>query len=202
MRCPLSLALSLCVASFAAGDRLITIPIGRKIPFDSLKLDSFFDMRSWDRFVGFGVTADFDIDYHGEQIDHGPMRDTFDFSYNYLAPIVDQSPGLSAGVQDLLNRTRNGRRFYVATTWRQASDTIGNGTLSLELTIGVAQGSRTLPFVGVAIPFAESLRLLTEHDGYRLASGIEVRALRGALAAKIIERDQDVLIGASLTLRF
>src|SRR5579862_7670689 len=62
VRCPLLLALSLGIASVAVADRLITIPLGRKIPFDDFKFDTFIDLsngQTWDRFVGFGLTPDF-----------------------------------------------------------------------------------------------------------------------------------------------
>jgi len=205
VRCPLLLALSLGIASVAVADRLITIPLGRKIPFDDFKFDTFIDLsngQTWDRFVGFGLTPDFEIDYHGERIDKGPMRDTLDFSYNYLTPVINQSPGISVGVQDALNRTAERRRFYVATTWRQAVDNIGNGNLPMEITLGVAQGLELKPFVGVSLPIAESVKLLVEHDGYKLATGIEFRASKSGFGARLIVRDQEMMVGANLILRF
>lgn len=193
------------VAPICGADRLITIPLGRKIPFMNLKLDTFSELsrsRTWDRFIGFGVTPEIEADYHGERIDDGPMRDTLDLSYNYVAPIINQSPGISLGVQDLLNRTRNGRQFFVATNWRMAVDTIGKGNLPLDVTLGISQGSRALPLVGVSIPFAQDLRLLAEDDGVHIASGIEFRSSNNQFGARLIVRDQDVMVGANLTLRF
>src|SRR5579862_6276184 len=159
----LCLALAFGLATGAFADRLITIPLGRKVLFDDFKFDSFIEMssgRTWDRYVGFGLTRQIEIDYHGEKIDHGPMRDTFDFSYNYLAPIMNQSPGISVGIQDALNRTQNGRRAYIAATWRQSVDDIGHGNLPLEATLGYSQGSSGAGFVGVSIPLSEQVRFL------------------------------------------
>ena len=205
MRFPLLLALTLGVASACLADRVITVPMGRKIPFRSFKIDSFAELsraRTWDRFVGVGVTPEIEVDYHGERVGGGPIRDTFDFSYNYVSPLINQAPGISVGVQDVLNRTRDGRQVYLAVTWRQAADNIGMGNVPFEVTLGISQGRRLLPLVGVNLPLTESLRLLAEDNGMRIASGIEFRALNNALRLRLIVRDQDVMAGATLTLRF
>ncbi|HVT10645.1 MAG TPA: hypothetical protein VHE55_00130 [Fimbriimonadaceae bacterium] len=205
MRRPLLLALSLCLASSALADRVITVPMGRKIPFGEFKIDSFFELsnaKTWDRFVGIGVTKDFELDYYGERFANGPMRDTFNLSYNYLPPIMNESPGISVGVNDVLNRTAEGRRFYLAVTWRTAVDSIGSGNLPMDVTLGVSQGSTLLPFVGVSLPFGDPLRLLVEDDGFRIAAGVELKAFKNSFAARLLVRDQDVMLGANLTLRF
>jgi hypothetical protein len=205
VRVPLSLALSLACASLCAADRLITIPLGRKIPFQNVKFDSFTELSSadsWDRFIGIGISPEFELDYHGERFRGGKMQDTFDFSYNYVAPIMNQAPGISVGVEDMLNRTVEGRRVYLAATWRMSVDSIGRGNLPLDATIGVSQGSRALPFVGVSIPFAQDLRFLVEDDGTRIATGFEWRGFGNMVGAKLFVRDQAVMVGANLTLRF
>jgi len=199
------LALSLGVASTAVADRLITIPLGRKIGFDEFTVDSFVELSngdSLDRFVGIGITQDFELDYHGERIDDGPMRDTIDFSYNYLPPIIDQLPGISVGVEDVLNRTSEGRRYYLATTWESSADNIGSGNLPVELTLGIAQGVELKPFVGASLPLGTNANFLVEHDGYRLSTGFEFHAPKSGVAARVFVRDQEVLVGANLTLRF
>jgi len=205
VRFPLLLALALSVVASAAADRLITIPTGRKIPFMDIKFDSFADLsaaKNWDRFVGIGVSPEIELDYHGERFAGGPMKDTFNASYNYVPPITNQSPGLSIGVQDILNRTREGRRYFIAATWRESVDNVGSGNLPMDVTIGVSQGARALPMVGVNLPVSERFRLLVEHDGFRLAAGLEYRALKNAFGARVIVRDQSVMVGANLTLRF
>lgn len=205
MRIPLLLALSVGLAPACLADRLITIPIGRKIPFRSIKVDSFAELssaRSLDHWIGVGVTPEFELSYHRERIADGPLRDTFDVAYNYVTPLINQAPGISAGVQDVLNQTRDGRRFYLAVTWRQAADNIGMGNVPFEVTLGISQGDRTLPFVGASLPLTESLRLLAESNGNRIASGLELRLFRNQFGARLIVRDQDVMLGANLTLRF
>lgn len=205
MRFPLLLAACAGLASLALADRVITIPMGRKIAYRQVKFEGFTELsraRSLDRFIGVGVTPEIELDYHGERISDGPLRDTLDFSYNLVTSITNQSPGISLGVQDVMNRTRDHRRFYLSTTWRTAVDTIGPGNIPMDVTLGISQGKRTLPMVGVSIPFATNVRLLVEDDGVRIASGIEVRAFGNALGARFIVRDQDVMVGGSLTLRF
>lgn len=205
VRCPLLLALSLCVASSAVADRLITIPIGRKLPYGEFKFDSFAELsnaKTWDRFIGVGITKDFEIDYHGERFANGPMRDTFNVSYNYLPPIINEAPGISVGVQDVLNRTAEGRRVYLAVTWRTAVDSIGSGNLPMDVTLGVSQGSTALPLVGISLPLGDPVRLLVEDDGFRIAAGFEFKAFKNAFAARLLVRDQDVMLGANLSLKF
>jgi hypothetical protein len=201
----LFLTLLLGVASISCADRLITIPLGRKIPFQNFKLDSFMDLahgRAWDRFLGVGVSPEIEVDYHGERIDGGQMRDSFDFSYNYVPPILNQSPGISVGVLDALNRTNDHRKLYLAATWRMAVDNIGNGNIPMDATLGISYGRQTLPFVGVSAPFTENLRLLVEDDGVRIAAGLELRTLSNHLGLRAFVRGQSVMVGASLTMRF
>lgn len=202
---PLLLTLLVGVASNSFADRVITIPMGRKIPFRSFKIDTFEELsrgRTWDRFIGVGVSPEIEVAYHGERIANGPARDTFDVSYNYVTPIINAAPGLSVGVQDVLNRTRDHRRYYVAATWRMAVDNVGNGNLPMDVTLGISQTYRLFPMVGVSIPFSENLRLLVEDNGARIASGFELRLFKNAFGARFIVRDQTVMVGANLTLRF
>jgi hypothetical protein len=205
VRVPLILALSLGIAGLAVADRLITIPLGRKVPFGRVKLDSFMELspsHACDRFIGVGVSPEIEIDYHGEGSKNGPNRDTLDFSYNYVTPITNQSPGLSVGLRDIANRTRQGRQFYLAATWRMAVDTVGRGNLPLEATIGFMQGSRALPFVGVSIPFSDDLRFQVEDDGTRIAVGVEWRGFSNLVGVRAFVRDQRGFVGANLTLKF
>ncbi len=186
----------------ASADRLITIPLGRKVTYRTMRLDSFAEIahgRTIDYYLGLGVTPDIEFAIKGEKLPGGSLRSTFDISYNYIAPIVNQAPGISVGVQDVLNQTRDHVRVYAAITWRIGLDT---GNVPLETTLGVAQGRRLTPFVGVQLPFSDTFRLLAEHNGYRVAAGIEVRAFRNKFGARLLFRDEDTMLGANLTLRF
>jgi hypothetical protein len=179
--------------------------MGRKIPFRTFKIDTFYELsngRTFDRWVGVGVTPEIEFDYHGERIGGGPVRDSFDVSYNYVTPLMNQSPGISVGIQDVPNRTRDGRRFYLAATWRIAADNVGMGNVPFDVTLGVSQGERTLPFVGVSMPFTEALRGLAESNGSRIAVGVDLRLFKSAFAGRFVVRDRDVMVGANLSLKF
>jgi hypothetical protein len=199
------MALAFALVAASRADRVITVPMGRKIPFGTFKIDTFLELsraRSFDRWIGVGVSPEIELAYHGERVNGGPVRDTLDVSYNYVTPLTNQSPGISAGIQDVANRTRDGRQVYVAVTWRTAADEIGMGNVPLDVTLGIAQGDRTHPFVGASMPLSESLRLLVESNGNRIASGIDLRLFKSALAGRLVIRDRDVMVGANLTLKF
>lgn len=205
MRAPLVLTLTLGVAAISFADRVITVPMGRKVPFRSFKIDTFYELsraRSFDRWVGIGISPEFEVAYRGERINGGEVRDSLDIAYNYVTPLTNQAPGISVGVQDVANRTRDGRRFYLAVTWRTAADNIGMGNVPFDVTLGLSQGDRTLPFVGVSMPFTENFRGLAESNGNRIATGFELRLFRNAFAGRLIIRDQDVMVGATLNLKF
>jgi hypothetical protein len=205
VRFPLLLAAVFACVSAAYADRLITIPVGKKIPFRTVKFDTFIELsggHSWDRYIGVGVSPEIELAYHGERFAGNAATDTLDFSYNYVSPIMNASPGISVGVLDTLNRTRDGRKLYVAATWRLAVDNIGMGNLPLDATIGFSQGSRALPLVGVSIPVSEALRMLVESDGLRIAAGLEVRGFKNMVGARLFVREQTIMVGGNLTLKF
>jgi hypothetical protein len=205
VRFPLLLALALASAPLAYADRVITIPTGKKVPYRTVKFDTFIELsggRSWDRYIGVGVSPEIEIAYHGEKFSGSGERDTLDFSYNYVSPIINASPGISVGVLDVLNRTQDGRRLYIAATFRQAVDNVGMGNLPLEATIGLSQGRRMLPLVGVSVPLSDALRMLVESDGMRISAGSEVRLLNNKLGARLFVRERTVMVGANLTLKF
>lgn len=202
MRSLLALALLLATSAAVQADRLISIPLGSKVTFGSMRWETFAELsraRTWDRYLAVGITKEYEIAYHGERIDDGPMRDTFDFAYQYIAPITDTFPGISVGVQDVLNRTRDGRRAYFAATFRQSLEGL---SAPAEVTLGMAQGRHLQAFVGVAFPLHPNFRILAEDNGERIASGVEFLAFDGALGGRILVRDQDLMVGATLTVKF
>ncbi len=204
MRIALSL-LALSVFGWASADWLIGIPIGRKIPYRQVKVDFLSELsrsRSLERRIGVGITPELEVDYHGERLNGGTLRDTLDAQYNFIAPFTGTAPGISFGILDALNRTADGRRVYAVVTFRNAVDNIGNGNLPLDVSLGVSQGDRARAFVGVSLPLSDNLRAQVEHDGFRLSSAIEYRLFDNALGARIAVRETDVLVGANFTLRF
>jgi hypothetical protein len=76
-----------------------------------------------------------------------------------------------------------------------------SGLVPLEYTIGMYFGSVTAPFVGVAIPMTDYVKILAEHNGRRINAGIELRPTPDIGIRAIFER-RDILIGAQVSIRF
>lgn len=162
-------------------DRLIHIPLGKKVPNHVFRFEGVVDQNDWKRMHGYldaGLTPFIDATLRTEDLSAPNNRATVDIAYNYISPLMDTSPGLSAGVQDALNRTADGRRFYVASTFRVGLTGSGADTFTpAEVTIGGFAGAKSGAFVGVMLPLTAAFRLEAEHDGYRVNSGIDLRPL-------------------------
>jgi hypothetical protein len=156
--------------------------------------------RTQEYFFGFGLSPFLDMEIRSEYFDGSSPKGTFDIGYNYISPIPDITPGITLGVQDALDQTRDGLRFFGAITYRPVFSTI-NGDIPADLTIGVFAGSRNAPFAGGTIPFSREFRFLYEYNGTRFASGIEVLPMKD-LGFRLVFRDRDVLGGMHYTRRF
>jgi hypothetical protein len=192
------------VAGPAAADRLITIPTGSKIPYRTLVGEYVFEKsrsRTVEAYLGLGIGKSFDMELRSERIDEEEQIGTFDIGYNYIAPIRGFGPGLSVGVQDVANRSRDGRRAYFAATFLEGTPSNQVGDTPASLTIGYMGGSINAAFVGVMMPFTDTLRLLAEHNGRRITAGFEFRPKPWA-GIRLLFRDRDTLLGASVTTHF
>ncbi len=200
---PLLFLLLLAMAATSQADRLITIPTARKLLFGAVRAETLVETgsaRTWEGFLGLGIGKSFEAEIHTE---HFPGKNTaigFDLSYSYVAPILGYSPGIAAGVQDAFDSTRDGRRFWAATTYRKTFNVIG-GTYFADLTIGGFVGKKTSPFAGASIPVSRYVRVLAEHNGYRLSSGLEIRP-KPEIAFRLVFRERDSLLGLNLTKKF
>lgn len=187
----LALFLAVALPAFACADHLIAIPVGKKVPFGTLRYETFLDKRdpnSFENRLDLGLNTLFDASL---RLIHQPGTKeaaTVDLAYNYVAPIVDITPGLSAGVLDAANRTADGRRGFGAITFRSSKSSDGVSFLASETTLGFTAGRHGAPFVGVMIPYSESFRLLAEHDGWHLNAGVEVRPIQNT-AFRWVVRD-------------
>jgi hypothetical protein len=185
-------------------DRLISIPTGSKIPYRVFRAEVMFERsrsRSVESFLGIGVGKSFDMELRSERFESDKTLGTFDLGYNYIAPIQGFGPGLSVGVQDVLDRTRDGRRAYFAATFLEGSSSEMIGDKPLTLTIGAYFGSINAAFVGVDVPFTNAIHMLAEQNGRRITFGIESQPVRWA-AVRILFRERDTLLSAALTRRF
>ncbi len=166
------------LAAATQADRLIHIPLGKKVPRHVIRVEGDFDQNDFHAFHGYldaGLTIDLDATIREDSVAGDPRRATFDFSYNYISPITDASPGISVGVQDAPNRTADGRRFYFASTFRVGLAGSADTFTPAEITLGGFAGRKSTAFVGAMLPLTPAFRLMAEHDGYRVNAGIELR---------------------------
>jgi hypothetical protein len=200
-----ALALSLLAASsLASAERLITIPTGSKIPFGTARFESLWDPSRHGtslNYLGIGVTTAFDVEIRTEEFPHGPTLGTFDVGYNVSSPISDLTPGISVGVLDAMNNTADGRRAYMALSYRtQVNGNVSPGT-SIESTIGASFGHTTKVFVGASVPFTNNFRLLAEHNGDGINAGFEFRPAEN-LALRFLTEQQHTLVSVRYSMKF
>ncbi|MBS1713523.1 MAG: hypothetical protein JST30_04225 [Armatimonadetes bacterium] len=184
-------------------DRDITVPLGRKLLDGTVRLEytgvpGERDARAW---LGTGFLKAYELEFSLERTKTQDWSASFDLSYNYTPPIVDVAPGLSVGVQDVLNRSENGRAAYLAMTYRYGNEGALNQDVPTELTFGLWSRSSGLAFVNVSLPFSDRVFLLGEHDSRRAAAGIRIRPLPGLDLKTVFEAD-GTHFGLSLRQKF
>lgn len=190
-------------AALASADRLITVPTGRKLPFGTVRYEFRAEPKqrgNEEHLFAAGIGTSFEIEARTSWLEQDRGSGTFDLAYNFIAPIPDLSPGISVGVQDALDQTEDRRRVYAAITFRPYFIT-ANGDVPGEVTVGILQGEYTHPFVGVGIPLAREIRLLAEHNGFRLAAGVEYRP-KPNLGFRFQTRGHQTLASLQLTTKF
>ncbi len=188
----------------AWADRLLEISTGTKIS----KRVARVELQSWqgagrvDRwFLGHGLGENFDFEAVLERRSKRGRVASIDFSYNYLTPVVDVSPGISVGLLDTAGVTERGRTGYVAATWRFAQDSDDvTRPLNTEFTIGYQMGGTTGLIFGFSLPLSQAIRLIAEYPTRDLSAGIELRPLR-PLSLKWVFGQNRTLLSASWTHR-
>lgn len=197
------LAFFMSIAAVSAADRLIDIPTARKIPFEEFRYEfrsQPFTGGSFEQYLGLGVGKSFELDLRGVEVAGEKQIATFDFAYDFIAAIPGLSPGISTGFQDIANRTADGRRFYVVTTYREPLQVIGD-SVKVDVTVGVQVGRLTSPFVGVALPFSRQVFLVAEHSGFLISAGLELR-LAPNIAIRYVCKGTQTLLSLSASTRF
>lgn len=182
-------------------DRLIDIPIARKVPVGEFRLDAQLEasrIRSDRFFLATGINQNFDIEFRTERTSPGARVGTFDLGYNLQPPITDLSPGISIGVQDALDLTKDGRRAYAVVTYRQgvADDSVNS---FIDTSIGIRVGKHTFPFLGVDLPIAGQLHGLVEHNGERISAGLEARILP-TFKVRLLWQEHDTILSAQYSI--
>jgi hypothetical protein len=188
----------------ASADRLIHIPLGKKVPRKEIRFEGGFPFESSSKAFGYldiGIDAYLDATIRTFDVSGEPRKATLDFGYNYIAPIPDASPGISVGVQDAAGRTADGRRFYLASTYRTTLSGSASMFTSAEATLGVYAGRRSSAFVGVMLPITPAFRLLAEHDGYRVNAGLEGRPVSN-ISIKLLFIDTKPALSAQVRMKY
>jgi len=205
-RCPVRslLVISLLVlASTSFADRIVDVPTATRLRDDMARFE-FLGVPGRDRsqaWLGIGVAKSFELELTAEKFDSNAYVGSFNVAYNYILPITDLTPGVSLGMKDVLNRTRDGRSAYVA--WTQRYGNIGelNQNVPTEFTIGASSQPDGPFFVGLMVPLAEHLRLLAEHNGKRLTAGVEMRPIPN-VGVRLLFRQDENLAGLWVSAKF
>lgn len=137
-----------------------------------------------------GLEQGFQFEQTLERGRPGTYIGSFNFSWQFVAPITDFAPGFSLGIRDVLNRTRDGRAVYAVMTHRIGNIGLLQQDIPTQLSLGVWSQDQGAAFVGVTLPFAEQLVLFTEHDGLRLTGGFELSPLSGLGFRVMFRQDQ------------
>ncbi len=163
------------LAAIGQADRLIHIPTGKKVPNRVFRLEGGIAQSGLSSPFGYldaGLTPFLDATLRTTDVPGQPKRGAFDIGYNYIAPLPNATPGISVGVQDASNSTADGRRFYFASTFRVGLSGSADSFTPAEVTLGAFLGKKDSALVGVMMPLTSGFRLMAEHDGYRLNSGL------------------------------
>lgn len=188
----------------AAADRLVDIPLGRKLLLGSVRIRAgaiVGDRSSGELRAGTGVFDSYEVDIELSRRGDASWRSTFDLSYNVAPPITDIAPGLSLGILDVLDETEGRRAGYLAFTQRFGNYGEQNQNTSTEVTLGFWTRSSGLIFVGASLPVWDRLLILAEGSGENVLAGFEARPFPGFSLRWLAERPGQRL-QATLQVRF
>ena len=189
--------------SSAFADRVIDVPIGRSLAMGTFQysdLEAMNQIGARDRYIAYVPITGVEVAYRERSRPAESGHATFDLAYNLIAPVAALAPGVSFGVLDALNQTLDGRRTYVAVTFRELLD-VGEKGSNGEVTMGVQFGSLNTGFVGASIPLSSNFRLLSEHNGARISAGFEL-AIARTVKARVVTQDGTLLLGLNMSHRF
>jgi len=198
------LLIVLLLSGLAHADRLILAPLGKKIPYGTIRLEHLFDQAERDSYrtaMAVGVTESIDAELTYENRNDRRRVLSYDVSYNVLPPLTNFAPGISVGLRDGVGKSQDGRFAYLAATYRFGQLGRYSQDTSAEVTLGLSQGDRSSAFVGVLMPFRESFRMMVEHDTRRVSGGFEFRPHRDVWV-RWIHRSDESLWSVTLVSRW
>jgi hypothetical protein len=190
-------------SAFGFADRVLNVPIAGSIGKNRIRLESVHGLNNRnarEQFFEFSPinSLDFTVRNRNRLDDDGSL--TTDISYTVVPPVRSFAPGIAVGVLDAANKTFDGRRGFVAFTFRELLE-VGTQGETGDLTIGAQFGSINSGLFAVTLPFSGHLRFIAEHNGARLTTGFETNPING-LNLRILNQDKLLLGGIQYTVRF
>ena len=188
--------------TLARADRLINTPVATKLLEGTFRYEGAFGIS--DRSVQresllWAVDKTFEIE--GRRFRSAGRDDTtFDVYATLLSPFKGYAPGIAVGVRDVLGDTNDGRRGWVAVTFREAFQ-VGEFERGFDFTIGGFVGARGSALFALSIPLGPDLRLMAENDGIRLSAGFQYSPIRN-LELRLFTEDRTALGSFRYSLRF
>ncbi len=131
-------------------------------------------MRKQTAIIGAGITWGWEVNGIWEKSKSQSKTVSLNIQHSIVQPYPDLFPGISVGILDILNETKEGRSFYVAGTWQTniytdwATDERGS------ITVGAGTKRFRGAFVSLYLPLYRRLSLLGEHDSRNLLVGFEL----------------------------
>ena len=194
--------LLLVVTESAWADRLIEVPVATKLMAGSVRLEGAYGLTDTAvRRTSLLYAVDDTLEIEARQLSSRGRDDTtLDLYATIISPFKGYAPGFAVGMKDAFNATSDGRRAWVAVTFREPFQ-VGEYERGADLTIGAFIGTHGSPLLGFSLPFGPDLRLLVEHDGYRLSAGFNYAPVRN-LEVRLFTQDRTALGSLRYSYRF
>ncbi len=193
------------ICGSAMADRLIFIPVGKKVPFKAVKLNYMWDSENSDLnrstlTAGIGVSFEFAATTNSNFL--GDDDSIFDVSYSISDPLVDYAPGITVGMRDISNSSSDGRYVFFALTFRQGQSGVWNGEYPAEGTFGLKYGANGPQLMmGGYVPLASFLAVVAEIDHDRVIGGLQLNLVPD-LELRLLQRPGLKIYSASYQVRF
>lgn len=194
---------TIALSNFANADRILNLPIARTIGFRNVRYESFAytnTVGNSDQFLAFSPIQNWEIEARQQRRPNFGSRETFDFQRNLLPAFVSTSPGISVGMLDTMNNTLEGRRGFVALTFKELLEVSEAGEPG-EVTLGYQFGRRTSGFVGGTLAISSRTRLFFEHNGQALTVGADSEILP-KLKVRMFTTENTLGFSINYTVRF